>query len=442
MKVNYPSTILNKSLGINESEKYLYKLCKETFLSFWSFPNLFRDQGRPKNNYQEKKGTGKEICDLLVIFENHIFIFSDKYCKFPKSGNIEVDWSRWYKKTIKESANQIYGAERWLFKYPNNIYLDKYCTKKFPFEIPKIDDAIIHRIIVAHGSSKECREYFGGSGSLMIFPKTIGNMHIKSERNTCLPFRIGQVDPKKGFVHVLDDTSLEIVMNTLDTISDFAKYLQLKEEFIRSGKLIGATGEEDLLAHYLKQTNELGEHVFINEKEDNVDLLITEGIWKKFSKHPSRLAQIEANKISYSWDKLLEKFFFNITNGTSYKMSDPDIEEQERLFRILAKENRTKRRMLAESIHELIEKTPLNMRTIRVLCPQFSNETCYLILLVPFLKNIPYENYRKAREVLLNDYLFILRSKFQDAKDIIGVATETGDSENRSEDIAYFDGRI
>ncbi len=34
-----------------------------------------------------------------------------------------------------------------------------------------------------------------------------------------MPFAVGQVDPAIGFMHVLDDTSLEIVMSTLDTIT-------------------------------------------------------------------------------------------------------------------------------------------------------------------------------------------------------------------------------
>lgn len=52
--------------GVTESERYLKTLCDRTFLSLWSYPGVYRDQGRPG------KGDGKEVCDLLVVFENHV----------------------------------------------------------------------------------------------------------------------------------------------------------------------------------------------------------------------------------------------------------------------------------------------------------------------------------------------------------------------------------
>ena len=57
------------------------------------------------------RGTaGKEICDLLVVFDRHLFVFSDKYCAFPDTGDIALDWCRWYKRAIKKSADQVWGA--------------------------------------------------------------------------------------------------------------------------------------------------------------------------------------------------------------------------------------------------------------------------------------------------------------------------------------------
>jgi len=62
---------INKSPGLTETD--LAKVCERTFLSLWSYPNL----------YQE---AGKELCDLLVVFDRHILIFSDKDICF----NLEV----------------------------------------------------------------------------------------------------------------------------------------------------------------------------------------------------------------------------------------------------------------------------------------------------------------------------------------------------------------
>jgi hypothetical protein len=49
--------------GVTDAERYLAKLCRRSFLSLWSYPGVFRDQGG-----------GKEVCDLLVVFDNHIII--------------------------------------------------------------------------------------------------------------------------------------------------------------------------------------------------------------------------------------------------------------------------------------------------------------------------------------------------------------------------------
>ena len=73
-KVNYPEMILEKSDGASDSERYLIQKCQSTFMSLWSYPNLFTS---------EKKG--KELCDVLALFGNHLFLFSDKFCVFDEN---------------------------------------------------------------------------------------------------------------------------------------------------------------------------------------------------------------------------------------------------------------------------------------------------------------------------------------------------------------------
>lgn len=442
MEVKYPQTVMNKSQGFTDAEEFLARLCNNSFLSFWSYPNVFRDQGRTSSQRSEAKGDGKELCDLLVIFENHIIIFSDKQCVFPSNGDIQLDWSRWFRKAVKDAAHQIWGAERWIFNYPDSIFLDSKCTQRLPIQIPYKENAVIHRIVVAHGASEECIKQLGGTGSLMIHPSVIGDMHTGNQENPCIPFAVGQIDPNKGYVHVFDDFSLEVVMKTVDTISDFTRYLTKKEELILNGKLVAASGEEDLLAHYLQSIDEKGEHTFLSETDQGITAIsVWEGLWEDFCNHPSRLAQIKANEISYSWDKLIEKFLFHITTGTSYLMSHPDIKSQEEVFRFLAKENRTRRRFLAESIHDLIKKTPDNARTTRTLLPVNPGDPCYLFLLMSKRTTLSYEEYREVRGQLLAGYLRITKLKFPEIKDIVGIATETGLSEERSEDFMYLNAR-
>lgn len=99
-----------RSVGVTGAERHLQRLCDRSFLSFWSYSGVYRDQG----GHTARGGDGKEVCDVLVVFDKHIIIFSDKDCAFPDTGDLDLDWKRWYKKAIRNSAEQIWGAENWI----------------------------------------------------------------------------------------------------------------------------------------------------------------------------------------------------------------------------------------------------------------------------------------------------------------------------------------
>lgn len=428
---------IRRRSGITPAERYLKRLCDQTFLSLWSYSGVFRDQGKSGH------GHGKEICDLLVVFDEHVIIFSDKDCEFPDTGNLELDWQRWYRRAVEKSAKQIWGAERWLKSFPHRVFLDRSCTQAFPIKLPDSKEATYHRIVVAHNVSERCKQELGGSGSLMIVPDIVGREHY-SFQDGGAPFSIGQIDPSRGYVHVLDDTSLEVLLNTLDTITDFVRYLTKKEQLIQKGQLIAAAGEDDLLAFYLKDLNEDGEHDFVipSDGSHKIDgMVIDEGFWEDFIHRPERQAQVEANKISYSWDALIETFNRNILANTQYRTSHPDIDSSEKIMRFLAREPRTRRRLLAGALLELIRKTPPTQRATRVLLPSEEGDPFYVFLLLPHLSGVPYEEYREVRGAFLEACCMVTKLKFPHAQDIIGIATETGLGKHRSEDALYLDAR-
>src|SRR3989304_2738747 len=103
----------SRANGATPAERYLQKLCDNVLPRFWSFPGVYRDQGKTG-----VRGNGKEVCDLLVVFENHVIIFSDKSCVFPDSGDIEQDWARWYRRTIFALSNAVREQERWIRENP------------------------------------------------------------------------------------------------------------------------------------------------------------------------------------------------------------------------------------------------------------------------------------------------------------------------------------
>lgn len=166
---------------------------------YGSYPCTYRNERLLKPDAKKN-----EICDLLVVFGNHILIFQDKDIILKNTGDLETDWKRWYRKAVQDGAKQIWGAEHWLKQHPDNIFLDKDCTQPFPISLPDPVTAQYHRIIVAHGASERCKQHFGGSGSLIIVGDLLGSTHadaIVGEK----PFAIGQINPTKGFVHIFDD---------------------------------------------------------------------------------------------------------------------------------------------------------------------------------------------------------------------------------------------
>jgi hypothetical protein len=427
------SSRIDRAAGVTAAEKYLARLCDRTFLSLWSYPGIYRDQG--------KKGTGdgKEICDLLVVFDEHIIIFSDKHCELPESGDLQRDWQRWFKKAIWKSAEQAWGAERWIREQPNRIFLDRKCSQRLPVPLPSPDRAKFHLVVVAHGISERIRATFGGSGSLFV------DTSLKGLAGHSMPFFCGDLEPTKALVHVLDDDSLRTLMGTRDTISDFTEYLAARERLLRGRALVSAPGEEQLLAVYLKNVNQEQQHDFIfpfDAGEQPNAIVLDLGHWEQFKQAPERVAQLEADKISYAWDKLIERFNFFALRGEQYFVSAGGITDSERALRFMAREPRWKRRYLARSLLDMLHTTRPNKQRLRVLPPVLNGDPYYVFLLLPSEYGKSKDEYRAIRRKFLEGCCVVAKAKYPDAHSVVGIATESGvDKGGRSEDCLYLDAR-
>ncbi|MGR0480966.1 MAG: hypothetical protein ACTFAL_06050 [Candidatus Electronema sp. V4] len=267
-----------KQTGITESERIAVQLCERSFLKLWNYPNVYRDQGKIGN------GHGKELCDILTVFDDDVIIFSDKFCAFSADHTATpLAWRRWYKRAIHASIKQLLGAERWLKEHPHRLFLDRACQARFPIDLPPAKRMRIHRVVVASGASEACRQFFGGdSGSLMLFPEGAppldeGPYHEGFEPK---PFVIGKLNDQ--FTHV----TLPIVLGELDTAADFIAYLRAKENFIERGELLFSSGEEHFLAHYLTNVVGAGLTEFpklpVGEK-----IYLHESLWPGLSSDPA-----------------------------------------------------------------------------------------------------------------------------------------------------------
>jgi len=428
-KLRYNPVIHNE--GVTVAERYLSKLCRKTFLSLWSYPGLYRDQG----------GHGKEISDLLVVCGDHIIIFSDKDCEFKPNADLERSWSRWFRRAIWKSAEQVWGARRWIIEQPGRIFLDRDCKQLLPIKLPDPKRAKIHLVVVAHGISKHIANYHGGTGSLMI------DSAIKGFEQHTQPFYVGDLDALRPFVHVYDDYSLQALVSSRDTITDFVQYLEKRQSFLRRPERILCPGDEELLASYLKTTNAQGEHDFDAPAENEVQLIMVgEGHWEEFEKHPQRIAQLNQDEISYAWDRLIERFNHYALRAEQHYVTAGGITDCELILRFMAKEPRVKRRGLSTALHQLIQRTKRDQRGIRVIAGSVG-EPYYLFVVFPaassrFFESHEYDEYRAMRREFLYRCCAVVRLMYPDAQDIVGLCTESGmNLSDRSEDACYFDAR-
>jgi hypothetical protein len=431
---------IKKLEGTTPSERYLKSLCEKSFLSLWSYPNVYRDQGQQKG-----KGDGKEVCDLLVVFDNNVIIFSDKSCTFYDTGDLKIDWQRWYRRSIEQSADQVYGAERWIREHPDRLFLDRHCTQRFPLDLAQSSHLVFHRIVVALGAGERCRRHFnGGSGSLILCPEVSPPTNPSIGSLPSRPFVVGRMPQDKGFVHVLDDVTLDVLLRELDTISDFIYYLAEKEKFLlMSGRQIFASGEENLLAYYLRSWDERGRHHFVLPDAKFRAIILDENLWTGLSSEPQHIKYKTANQVSYGWDRMLEVFNKDILAGKMVRRDNEDgVAGHERRVRALARPNRFERRMLALAIADLRQMPRADDETrFRSVILDTRPDTGYIFLVVPRRSDEGYETvYRIGRGNMLKCYCMVFRYKNPQLRHVVGIATNPRDPQGASEEIVYVDG--
>ena len=433
-----------RSLGSTPSERHLARLAEGTFLNLWSYPNPYRAQ-------KVRGGSdGKELCDLLVVCDPHIVLFSEKRIGWPDKP-LDVAWPRWFRKAVSAAADQLRGAERWIVDFPDRIFLDPSCTVPLPLVLPPSIRRRLHRVVVSGGAAAACKDHFrGGSGSFLIKPDVVADDHCNVACPRYMPFAVGDIEPSGDFVHVFDEVALEIVMSELDTISDFTDYLDKRSAFIRSGKLTIAHGEEDMLADYATHINESGEHDFVppsGQTWDDVEGIGIGSSYSSFTTNPQYIAKKEADKVSYVWDRLIETFTDNMLGGTSIVLAGHSysLTNSELAVRFMALERRFRRRSYGTAILGALETGEHHDVFFRAMISREGAtgcETGFFFMTLKYLdwmeKERGYEAYRQARTKYLEVYAKALLTKHPYLQRVIGIATEPANQgRGSSEDCIY-----
>ena len=413
---------IEKSTGINDSERYLASLANKTFLNLWSHPNVYRDE------IVNGVRAGKEMADLLVVCGDNVIIFSIKSIKWNSIVDTSKAWERWYRKAIINSQKQLQGAENWVKQFPNRIFLDAKCIQQFPLNIPRAENQKIHLVLIALGAHEACSSYFNGDS---------GSFIMCSEDNSPNQFMIGDINSAGTYIHVMNDVTLNIIMKELDTIKDFVNYLDKKVDFVRSGHFGTANGEEDLLAYYLTHLDGENRHCFLPPsgrlwKKDE-RLFIGDSMYAKMVNNQRYIIKKRADQVSYLWDGLIEAFTSNMLAGTIIFPNGVkfDIKEQEEGVRYMAYEDRVQRRLLSEGIRQVIENSDKQDKNFRAFIPPSSQKDAgspgyaFMTLAHPKIKlNGGYQQYRQIRINILKTYCFEMLRRFPQMKMIIGIATE------------------
>ncbi len=418
--------------GTTASERALTHLAKKAFLSLWSYPNVFTDEGR-----SSEKGDGKELCDLLVVFGNDVLLFSDKACEFHFEADVKVTWRRWYKRAIEKSVRQLAGAEKFAKAFPTRVFIDKQCQTPLPVPLPNPSVARYFLIAVTRGAHMAARHFFGGnsSGSVMLKNDIRGRAHYEE------PFQIGFPLESGRFVHVLDEMTVHLLLEELDTVPDLVSYLACKEAFLSTqDTLISVPGEEEILARYMTTMRD-GEHALPEIERGMTFVALPEGDWETYAKSGQRDAKRAADKVSYLWDSLIEHQANFIRAGTAITRNETSTQkvEHERIVRAMAKQNRLTRRQCGADLHYVLSRDEPQGVFTRVHMSGSPPNMAFVFLAAQRRADMTYEDYRDIRMHYLATYCNAIKGVMPSLQEAIGVSAEPFSQQESSFEFIYVD---
>lgn len=394
-----------RSVGLTASEQVLAELCDKSFLRLWTYPNLF-------------KKPGKELTDLLVVFGKDVIIFSDKSCSYPNTGNADLDWSRWYRRSITDSAKQITKAKRSILAYPNRIFLDAKCTEKLPIDLPNAGDMRVHQICVAIGALDRAKAETG-TRALRIEPAVV---------NDAKRFAVGTIDKASGWVHVFDDLSLTTLLTELSTIKDFIHYLNSKVALTQTNFRFAET-ETDILGYYLWHNRTF--------PPQNQDYCLETNLWSQVEASPEFLAGRDANELSQFWDRLIDYINDHYLNETLEFGNEHSMSEHEHLVRLMAGETRFHRRVLSKAI--LARAEFARKQAISTLLQSDQPDVSYVLYIGRGDQGKDHALYRGERSKELQMRCHAAKAVTPEKRFIVGIAMDARGVKGSSQDFVYLD---
>lgn len=401
------SNMTTKSTGVTETERMLSEFCERSFLKLWSYPNPYKDDGH-------------ELCDLLAIFGDHVFIFFDRKNELQEvpDKDPQILWDRWKRSVIDAQVKTAHGAERYI-RSGRTIFTDGKRANPFPFEFDR-NKAVVHKIIIAHGAKEACEKASAENvyGSLAI-------TYVETDGGATIPFHI-DIDKNKP-VHIFDSHNMPIVLRELDTVSDFSAYLDEKVRAASTFDYLSYCGEEDLLAHYLLNYDAANKRHIIGPKEAGQfdGVMIGEGDWQHFVQTDLYTNTKKEDRASYFWDDMIQRTCQNSLDGTLGGNSN--IMRGESAIYEMVKEPRFMRRSLSNSMLGAVERFPNRVGFTRqvTFLPSYQSNVGYVLLQFrapDAFRATP--DYREKRQTLLEIACGAAKNKFSNLVTVIGIGIE------------------
>lgn len=351
------------SLKGQRAEELLHQLANQTFLTDWCFPNPVLP-------------TGKELCDLLVVFDTTAIIWQAKSLKLGKDGKLRQS-------EVEKNLRQLAGARRQLFDLKTPLILQNSRRFQEVFDPDFIEEVFLISVLL------------GDTPDFQSLATSI----------------------KEHQCHVFTRKFTDLVLNELDTIADFCAYLREKERMrAQTSSLILGGGEQELLGLFLLNGQSLA------KLEGYQSVFLEHGTWDSLQCRSEYRAKQEADKISYLWDELVDR---------AHTGNSP---EYERIARELARPSRFERRCLAQGFFEGRVKAHENVSAVgnfrRVVVAEYAT-ICFLYA--------GDQVSRERRRALLESVCFVARGTYPQHNIVLGIATESVIREESSLDYILLD---
>jgi hypothetical protein len=332
------------------AEEALHGLANNTFLDDWCYPNPFLPNG-------------KELCDLLVVYDEIAIIFQVKNLKAREEGGYDES-------ETEKNLRQLSGAKRQLFELKTSIELQNPRRGSEMFEPDKIKEVYLMSILMGEAE---------------------GTFSFAEELKT-------------HTAHVMVGRSAEIIFSELDTISDFIEYFREKEKLFEEAEQIMITGgEEELLSVYL------GHNRSFQRFFGSTGMFVDSGCWDNLVDKPEYQAKQKADEISYFWDGLIDR---------AHESHQYDYEV---VAREMARLNRLSRRMVSKAFLEAQMRADSDIRHDLYRRKVVAGEMIFCFLFMDIGDDV---EARQGRAEMLGMMCWVGRGQQVEITKVIGIATE------------------